>query len=286
MMNKHTKIVGALAAATTMAAGYALAGTPVSEPAPAPAPSRGFFEGELHVGYNSMYEFRFVDLGQDMIEAGADVAFDLGSGFSINAGAWYASTNDSKPFGRGAGDFNELDLYAGLRAELEWVDLEVGYIFYHLPGKVFNGIGWNSLDTQELYASVGFKLPWEIGFGVTTYYDFQRYDGLYVNPEFTKSFEITECFGIDLAVGCGWANGHGLQLSRDSLVFGGNPGGTVDGYQGWYASASFPWKVTDTFTVAPYVKYTDGDSDLLTNLTDITGGQDYFLGGVILTVSF
>ena len=94
-MTKYTKTIGALAATTMLMGGYAAAE----------------LEGEINVGYANMYEFRFVDFGQDLISAGADVAYDFGNGWAINGGAWYGSTND---LNGATGNLNELDVYAGI----------------------------------------------------------------------------------------------------------------------------------------------------------------------------
>ena len=69
MMTKYTKTIGALAATTMLMGGYAAAE----------------LEGEINVGYTNMYEFRFVDLGQDLVSAGADVAYGFGDGWAGSA---------------------------------------------------------------------------------------------------------------------------------------------------------------------------------------------------------
>jgi len=286
-MTKYTKTIGALAATTMLMGGYATAGAPPVTPMPI-VKSTGGLEGEINVGYTNMYEFRFVDVGQDLVSAGADVAYDFGNGWAINAGAWYGSTSDTKPFGRGAGSFNELDLYAGLSKSFGEVDFEVGYIFYHFLDKVAVPGGFSSLDTQEIYASASMQFGGGFGANMTAFYDIQRYNGLYVNTEATYSVELSHCLTLDLAAGVAWADGHGLQASRGSALASGLTyfGGTVDGYQGYYLSAAMPWAATENLTVTPFMKYTNGDSDLLTNTTDVTGGQDYFIAGLSLAVSF
>jgi len=269
IMTKYTKTIGALAATTMLMGGYATAQ----------------LEGEVSVGYTNMYEFRFIDFGQDLINGGADVAYSFADGWAINGGAWYGSTNDLSGT---LGNLNELDVYAGVSKEFGPVTVELGYIFYHFPDVV-------AADTQEIYAKVSAELGAGFGVGVTGYLDIQRLNGYYIQPEVTWSTEFSECLSLEMALGCALADGMGSangssvsvgQLSREALVGGGNPGGTVDGFQGWYVSASLPWKAMENLTITPFVKYTDGASDLLTNLTDITGGQDYLIGGVSLGVSF
>ncbi len=73
-MRKHTKYVGAMAAASALVAGYASAGTPEPVMQSAPTSVESAFSGEVHVGYSTQYEFRFVDLGSDLIEAGVDLS--------------------------------------------------------------------------------------------------------------------------------------------------------------------------------------------------------------------
>jgi len=260
MMTKYTKAIGALAATTMLMGGYA----------------KAELEGEINVGYTNMYEFRFVDLGQDLISAGADIAYDFGGGWAMSAGAWYGSVNDANNIR--SLSFNELDLYAGISKEFGPVDVEVGYIFYHF-------LDVPAIDTQEIYGSVSTEFGGGFGFNMTAFYDIQRWDGLYVNGEFTYSLELSDCCSLDLAAGAAYADGAGLQVSRSGLL-GPNPGSTADGFQGWYASASLPWTATDHLTVTPFIKYTNADNNLSTNLTDNTTGQDYFIAGCSLAVSF
>ncbi len=57
-MQNYCKLIGALAAASALAAGTASAEV----------------EYEIHGGYSSMYLFRGLNLGDDLVEAGVDVA--------------------------------------------------------------------------------------------------------------------------------------------------------------------------------------------------------------------
>ncbi len=60
-MRNYSKTIGALAAASTLVAGNAMAE----------------LEGEVSVGYTNMYEFRFVDQGNDLVSAGVDLAGNI-----------------------------------------------------------------------------------------------------------------------------------------------------------------------------------------------------------------
>ena len=50
--------------------------------------------GSAAIGYNSIYEFRGVDLGSNMVESSASLTATY-EGFGYTASAWYATVNDS-----------------------------------------------------------------------------------------------------------------------------------------------------------------------------------------------
>jgi uncharacterized protein (TIGR02001 family) len=255
-MRKHTKYVGALAAASALVAGYASAE----------------IEGEIHVGYSSEYEFRFVDLGADLIEAGVDLSYQINETFAVSAGAWYGSVNDAQNIG---GNFNELDLYTAVSTDLGPVALELGYIYYFFPDTP------GTFDTQEVYLSASTEVVWGITAGATFFYDFDSQNGWYLQPEISKSFEFNECLALNVTAGIGIADGHGLQVSA-------NPGsvGTADGFQGWFIKAELPWEFRDGVTLAPYIKYADADSKLASDINSLQGGGDHLVAGVKLSVGF
>jgi len=258
-MRKYTKTVGALAAASALVAGYASAGDLEG------------FTGEVHVGYHNIYDFRFVDLGADLVEAGVDVNYALNQDWSLKAGAWYGSVNDSSSI---AGSFNELDLYAAVATSLGPVDLELGYIFYSYPDS-------NASDTQEVYLSAFTDIVWGITAGGTYYYDFDENNGWYFQPEIRKSFELNQCLKLNLSAGIGIADGLNYQVDANPLSVGSH-----DGYQGYFLKAELPWEFRDGVTLAPYVKYTDADGDLAGDINSIEGGQDHINFGVKLSVGF
>ncbi len=59
-MQNYCKLIGAMAAASALVAGSASAE----------------IEYELHTGYHNEYIFRGIDLGNDMVDVGADVAME------------------------------------------------------------------------------------------------------------------------------------------------------------------------------------------------------------------
>lgn len=257
-MRKYSKTIGALAAASTLVAGTAMAE----------------IEGEVSVSYTNMYEFRFVDLGNDLVTAAVDVATEAGP-FGLSAGAWYASWDT--PNNNAGANSDELDLYAAASYAIGDLSLELGYIYYYFPDT------GGDFDTQEVYLGVSYDLSFGLSLASTLYYDFDQNDGLYVDSNIGYSWEINECLALELGAGFGYADGHGLQLPSTPLV--GSRTGTKDGFQGWYATAALPWEFREGVTLTPYLKYTDGDSDLATDLYG-NGGQEYVVAGVSLAVGF
>lgn len=280
-MRKHTKYVGALAAASALAAGYASAGsTAPTQSASATVSSGSDLVGQVHVGYGSQYEFRFVDLGSDLVEAGLNLSYDLNETFGLSAGAWYGSVNDSQTVDN---SFNELDLFAAVSTNAGPVSLELGYITYFFQDIAADADEFQGLDdSQEVYLSAGMDLVWGVNASATYFYDFDSHNGWYLKPELTKSFEISDCLGVNLGAGVGIADGHGRQISANV------PTGTADGFQGWFVKAELPWQVRENVTLAPYVKYVDAESDLASDIADSAdvGGREHLIGGVKLTVGF
>lgn len=268
MIMKQTiyKSVGTFAATASLLTASSMAGTPEppAEVYVEPAPS---IEGELHVGYANMYEFRFVDQGNDLTTAGLDLAYDAGV-VDLSVGAWYATWDaPAAP----AANNEELDLYGGISYDVtDDFSVEVGHITYLF----FDG----GTTTNEFYVSASYALPYDLSISSTYFYDYSDHNGSYVDTSLSYSYAINDSLGADFSAGFGYADGHNLQASTSGV-------GTEDGFQGYYLSAALPWEFREGVTLTPYVKYTDGDSGLLTNLA-AGDGQDFLIAGVTLAVGF
>lgn len=273
-MRNYSKTIGALAAASTLVAGYASAE----------------LEGEVHVGYHNIYEFRFVDLGNDLIEAGADLGMNFGD-FGISAGAWYGSSDvPGALIGNNVkANFDELDLYAGMSYSIGDLTLEAGYIYYYFPdtGSIMGLVGLGTSNTQEFYLGASYDFSFGLSMGTTYYYDFDANSGWYWDTNIGYTFEFSECLGLELTGGLAFANGHGAQVSAKTGSIG-----TADGFQGYYLQAALPWEFRENVTLSPYVRYTGAEGKLATDVANAViggtgfGGQDYFVGGVSLSVGF
>ncbi len=239
-----------------LAAAPAFAGV-ATEIAPAPV-AESPWAFEVHTGYHSIYEFRGVDFGDDLWEAGADVSYALSDSLSLSGGLWYADNV--------VGD--ELDLYVGLTKTIGSFDLSVGYTYYMFPGDTGS-------DTQEVYVGASTEVAYGIGLGLTYFYDFDAIDGGYLEFEATKSFELCSSVSLDFSAGAAWSFGYNVDVD----------GSELDDFNHWFVGASLPWEIKEDVTLAPYIKFVGAGSNLSNDFK--TGdSEDLLLGGAVLTVSF
>lgn len=240
--------IGVLGSAT-----IATAGDPVSAPAtPAPAPevSGGLvdnFGAEISFGYDSVYMFRGVDFGENLVWSDVNVTLPLAESLELNVGAWYASLADE--------DYTELDLYAGLEYSVtEEISVGVGYIWYYFPR--------TEDDVNEIGATLSYSSFVDLGVGY--YYDFET-EGSYIELGASKEFALTDAVSLVPGV---------------VVAFGADYYG-VDGGNHVGLSLALPIALTSTATLTPYVAGNLPIDDL-----DDLGEDDQVYGGVALTVSF
>lgn len=240
---------GGLLAASPAFAGVATDIAPVTE-------SR--FEFEIHTGYHSVYEFRGVDLGDDLWEAGIDGSYAISDTLSLSGGLWYADNVD----------FDELDLYVGLTKSFESFELSAGYTYYLYPGD-------SDADTQEFYVGASTEVAYGVGLGLTYFYDFDAFDGGYLEFEATKSFALCDSFSLDFSAGAAWSFGYNNDVD----------GSELDDFNHWFVGLSAPWTVREGVTLAPYIKFVGAGSNL-DNEYDQVDSEDLLLGGAVLTITF
>ena len=223
--------------------------------------------GSAAIGYNSIYEFRGVDLGSNMVESSASLTATY-EGFGFTASAWYATVNDNP----NNTTPNELDLTLAITKSLGPVNLSGGYIFYNF----FNATDFN---TQELYLGASSEIVAGITLGATAYYDIDLYNGWYFDAKLSKTFKPCSCVGIVTAVGVDFAEDTKLQAKAN--------GKALDGYQGFYAMISVPCALRKDVTLTPYVRYVNADSKLATDSVNRhTTGQEHVIGGLKLSLAF
>ncbi|MBN8457906.1 MAG: hypothetical protein J0M04_08710 [Verrucomicrobia bacterium] len=231
-----------------------------------PAQAAWEFGGSGAIGYNSIYEFRGVDLGSDMVEASAGLTATYGD-LVLGASLWYAAVNDNPTNPTP----NELDMTLSFTKPLGPVTLTGGYIYYDFENA-------NASNTQELYLGASMEVYAGISASTTVFRDIDLFDGWYFDVNLSKSFELSPCLSLVTTAGCGFADDNGLQLQSN--------GDTLDGFNQWYLSLSMPWKFREGFTLTPFLKYVDADSDLVSDIPGGSTGDDHLVYGLKLGFEF
>lgn len=227
-MRNYCKIIGALAAASALAAGNA---------------SAIDLSYNLHAGYSSIYLFRGLNLGTDLIEAGADVSADLGNGLTVSAGAWYGSFDAPAGLGGlapGLGNLDrsadELDLYTQVSKDLGFATVSVGYIYYFQNQSDLSKAIFPVDDRQEITFGIS-KEVYGVNLGLTYYWEIEdgsvdsvipfnntgriNNDG-YTELSASKSFELNSCLTLNVGSALGYLveRGHLAHLtSKVSLDY-------------------------------------------------------------------
>ncbi len=237
-MQNYYKTIGALVVASAFAAGNASAE----------------IESEIHVGYSSEYLFRGTNLGQDLVEAGVDVATEY-NGLGLSAGAWYGSFSDST-----GQDFDELDIYGEVSKELSFATLAVGYINYQNPRQATNPD-----DSQEVYFSVA-KSLYGVDFSLAYFWDIETDNDGYAELGASKGFELSPCLTLNTGAALGYLAEQG-QLAHLT------------------AKVSLDYAYSETATISPFVAHSwslnnDDDNASYEN----TGNE--LVAGTMLSVSF
>jgi hypothetical protein len=248
-MQNYCKTIGALAAASALVAGNASAEV----------------EYELHTGYTSEYLFRGLNLGQDLVEVGADVATEW-NGLGLSAGAWYASFNAPTGF-PGAfnnADADELDIYAEVSKDLGFVTAAVGYIYYHFPQGRANKALVPVDDAQEVY----FSLARDFGIfnaSLTYYWDIETDNDGYSELALDRSFELNSCLDLVVATNVGYLAEQGQCTA-------------------WTTKVGLDWEFAERATLSPFIALAIALSDDVDTAYD--GSRNELVAGSMLSVSF
>ncbi len=212
-MQNYCKTIGALAAASALAAGTASAQV----------------EYEIGAGYASEYLFRGLNLGQDLIDVGVEASTEF-SGLGVSAGAWYGSVHNIVGPGVPNLSYDELNLFTEVSKDLGFAEVSVGYIFYHFQK---NQVGQFLADQQEIY----FGLSRDFGFAeasLTYFWDIEGDNDGYLELGVAKGFELSQCLtlNVDAALGYYVEPGEFGHLTT---------------------KISLDYALTDTATVSPFI---------------------------------
>jgi hypothetical protein len=253
-MHHPRKTIGALAAASALVAGNASAGTPtpttttpVSQPAAA-------VEYTLHAGYSSEYLWRGLDLGDDLVEAGLDVAAEW-NGLGLSAGAWYASF--AAPAGHTSINTDELDLYGEVSKDFGFIKPSIGYIAYLYPN-----------SSSDTYQEVYFGLAHDFGFvdvSFKYYWDVDGDNDGYSELALSHSFELSPCWSLNLGTNVGYLFEQGVATA-------------------WTTKVSVDWGFAEHAKLSPFVAASIALTDDADTAYYNSGNE--LVGGCMLSVTF
>lgn len=251
-MQNYCKTIGAMAAASALVAGTASAEV----------------EYELHTGYSTEYLFRGIDLGQDLVEAGVDVATEY-NGFGLSAGAWYGSYDTTLIGPINEYDIDELDIYGEVSKDFGFLKAAVGYIYYFNEDAVSQNSAYTPFgkfidDAQELYVSVGR----DFGFAnasLTYFWDIEQDNDGYSELALDRSFELNQCLTLNVATNVGY-----LVEQND--------------FTAWTTKIGLDWAFAERAKLSPFVALSIALSDEAD--TAYYNSSNELIGGSMLSVSF
>jgi hypothetical protein len=263
-MQNYCKTIGALAAASALVAGNALAGTSAPVTAPPSAPESGI-QYEMHTGYTSEYLWRGKDLGNDLVEFGVDVAGEW-NGIGLSAGVWYADFDAPLAPGIDQGA-NEIDIYAEVSYDLGFATAAVGYIYYYNDvDDVSTVLFGDSRDAQEVY----FSLARDLGFAEASFTYFWDVAGAdnngYSELALSRSFELSSCLALNVD------SNVGFQFEEGQCT-------------AWTTKVGLDWSFVERAKLTPFVALAIALSDD-TDSTYTNGSENELVGGTMLSVSF
>ncbi|RYD48704.1 MAG: hypothetical protein EOP85_03040 [Verrucomicrobiaceae bacterium] len=237
-MQNYIKTIGALAAASALVAGNANAEV----------------EYEIHTGYSSMYLFRGLDLGDDLVEVGVDAAAEW-NGLAISGGVWATAFDSSAPTGNQID--SEIDLYAEVSKDLGFLTASVGYIYYWNVGRLGS-------DAQEVY----FSASRDFGFAeayLTYFWDIEGDNDGYSELGLSRGFELNQCLTLNVGTNVGYLVEQGQATA-------------------WTSKVSLDWGFAERATLSPFVAFSVALSD--DNDTAYAGSDNEFVAGSMLKVGF
>lgn len=241
-MQNYIKTIGALAAASALVAGNANAEV----------------EYEIHTGYSSMYLFRGLDLGDDLVEVGVDAAAEW-NGLAISGGVWATAFDQA---GTGNDIDSEVDFYGEVSKDLGFLTASVGYIYYWNLNNTSGGI-----DDQEVYFSVSRDFGFAEAY-LTYFWDVCENNGGnngYTELGLSRGFELNQCLTLNVGTNVGYLIEEGQATA-------------------WTSKVSLDWGFAERATASPFVAFSVALSD--DNDTAYFSSENEFVAGSMLKVGF
>lgn len=195
-------------------------------------------ESEFHVGYNSKYIFRGVDLGDDAYEYGLDLAGTCDCGLDWSAGIWGISPDGED------GNVDEFDIYGSVSKAFGGVTVSTGFTAYTYDG--------GGSDDAEVFVGVSGELSEGLEAGLNLYYgtDGILDEQVLLEASLGYSWEITSTVGL------------GIGVVYVYVADEGDAGYAADDGSAYFAATlSLDFALSEDLTFSPYVSYVDGEED-------------------------
>ncbi|HVJ47041.1 MAG TPA: hypothetical protein VM511_11685 [Luteolibacter sp.] len=256
-MRNYSKLIGALAAVSALAAGNA---------------SAIDLSYNLHAGYTNQYIFRGIDLGNDLVEAGFDVSADVTESTNISAGVWYANFDTAPNIPELEANTNEIDFYAKVAQDLGFATASVGYIYYYNDNSndLRDFIGGHLGDAQEISFGLSREF-YGVNVSLTYYWDIVSDNDGYTELAVGKSWELNSCLTLNVGSALGYAQEEG-HLSH------------------WTTKVSLDYEFVENAKFSPFVAGTldlsSGHFDDAITTSTAPHTKNEFVGGAMISVGF
>ena len=238
-----------------------------TQSAPSASVADSGIEYGLHVGYTNEYLFRGISLGQDLVEAGANVSGEA-FGLGLSAGVWYANYQKFNEI-----NINEIDMYAAVSKDFGFLTASVGYIYYYnnisnFDRNVLNDFFGNDLGLAQDQQEVYFALSRDLGFAtasLTYYWDVVLDNDGYSEFALARSFELISCLALNVGTNVGYLAERGVPTA-------------------WTTKVSLDYSFVERAKLSPFAAFSLSLSDPSNSAYD--GNQNEFVAGSMLSVSF
>jgi hypothetical protein len=223
-----------------------LAATGLAQTAAAAAPAPVALD--LTAGYDSEYIYRGLWFSNQNAWYNIGASKKLSDTTTLNALAYYTSSNDRRSL------YQELDLGASLAYDAGFATLTAGYThFFFFNGYLGGGDG--QTFASELFVSAAKTVA---SVNVTATYAYDLYiDAGYAELALDKSFALSDSTSLVLKAAAGYSIGGYYTLFNPGQSLGGN-GQNIGGESVWThvtLTASLPIALSKTATLTPYVAY-------------------------------
>ncbi len=241
------------------------------------------FTGTLSAGYDSEYYFRGLWFSSNNLWTSVNLSIPVADKLTAGVGALYTYSTATDGAGPSRLDYGELDLVGSLTYDAGFAKfglVATSYTFFDTFSGDINGVSFGNVSPDSRIGDAfDIGLTTTIPFGDANFYVAGYYD-LRINAPYFEvgadyTFKINDCLSIVPAANIGYGKDY------YSFPWTGNE---KDGFTAARVSISAPYKVTDSFTVTPYVA-ANFSLDIREDLNVVREKNDVY-GGVSVSYAF